>query len=186
MRMAGVFRRMTKWRAALVGAALGALATGTAWYFAPPQASQATGLSSRPQGAFPGLAIYGSDFLIPLNRLILTSVVSAEPPDENGDRGRNRPATVLVFGIREGERTRYFLASGIRETLNLDVKYLGTDIALESAAVAGNGYCLIEYSTGHDGVKHQCAAPQCLIVGSPPETKNDISQPLKLTSEEKF
>ena len=186
MGMAGVFRRAMKWRTALVGAVLGALAASAAWYFATPRAPQTIGLSSRPQGAFPELAIHERDFLIPLNRLVLTSFVFAESPDENGDWGRNRPATVLVFGIREGERTRYFLASGIQETLNIDVKYLGTDITLESAAVAGNGYCLIEYSTGHDGVKHQYAVPRCLIVGSPPETKNDISQSLKLTSEEKI
>lgn len=172
--------KLVKWRAALVGAALGALAASAVWY----HATRRTNFSSRPQGRFPGLEIGKDDFLIPLNRLILTPFVSAAPPDENGDWGRNRPATVLVFGIRESGVTKYFLASGIPETPNLDVKYLGTDITLGSFTVAGSGYHMIEYTTERDGLKHRSVTPRCLVVGSPPETKNDISQPLILAPAE--
>ena len=170
------------WREMFVGAVLGALAASAAWYCATRRAPQAVGLSSQPQGSFPGLKISGDDFLIPLNRLVLTSFVSAAA-DDNGDWGRNRPATVLVFGIREGESTKYFLASGIQGTANLGVKYLGTDITVEAARVAGNGYYMIEYSTEGDDRKHRSSAPLCLIVGAEPETENDISQPLKLASD---
>ena len=176
MRMSGFFRWVRKGRGAFVGAALGALAASAAWYCAALR----TNFSSQPQGSFPGLEIHENDFLIPLNRLILTPFVFADQPDENGDWGRNRPATVLVFGIREGESTKYFLASGIQETTNLAVSYLGENILLEAAGTAGNGHHVIEYSTARDGLKHRCVAPKCLIVGSAPEAVNDISQLLKL------
>ena len=130
----------------------------------------------RRQGCFPGSEIHDGAFLIPLNRLILTPFVSVAPPDENGDWGRNRPATALIFGIREGEHIKYFLASGIQGTTNLGVKYLGTDITIESVHVVGNGYYMVEYFSPHDGLKHQSFVPLSLIVGAPPEVKNDISQ----------
>ena len=169
------------WLAVLfVGAALGALAASAVWHRAARRSPQASGLSTQPQGSFPGLKISGNDFLIPLNRLVLTPFFSAYPDESSG---RNRPATVVVFGIREGECTKYFLVSGIQGTTNIGVKYLGADLSLESAAVTGNGYYTIEYSTWRDDLKHQSVAPLCLIVGAEPETKNDISQPLKLTSD---
>ena len=170
---------MMKWRLVLAGAALGALAASAVWY----RATRRTNFSSRPQGSFPGLAVYEGDFLIPLNRLILTSFVSADPPDDGGDRGRNRPATALVFGIREGEIIKYFLVSGIQGTTNLGAKYLGTDIAVEAVGVAGSGYCTVEYTTPRDGLKHRSCVPRAYIVGSAPEFADDISQPLELTSD---
>ena len=167
---------LEKWRSVFVGAFLGALAASAVWY----GATRRTNFSSRPQGRFPGLEIHEEDFLIPLNRLVLTSFVAAAPPDENGDWGRNRSATVLVFGIREGESTKYFLVSGIQGTTSLGAQYLGTDITLESAGPAGNGYYMVEYSAERDDRKHRSVTPRCLVVGSPPETRNDISQPLEL------
>ena len=168
------------WRGVFAGAVLGVLAASAVWY----PATRVTNFSSRAQGRFPGLAVDEGDFLIPLNRLILTAFVSAAPPDEHGDRGRNRPATVLVFGIREGESIKYFLVSGIQGTANLDVKYLGADITVTAAGVAGNGYYMIEYSAECDDRKHRSAVPLCLIVGSPPAAENDISQPLMLAPAE--
>ena len=172
------------WRGVLAGAVLGVLAASAVWFCLGRRSPRVTNFSSRPQGRFPGLAVHESDFLIPLNRLILTPFVSAAPPDESGDRGRNRPATVLVFGIREGECIKYFLVSGIQGTANLEVKYLGADITVTAAGVAGNGYHMIEYAVPHDARKHRSAVPLCLILGSPPEAKNDISQPLMLTPAE--
>lgn len=172
----------------LISATLGALAASAVWCgiglfakqkndIAAPAPSAATVFSSRRQGRFPGLKLYDFDFLIPLNRLILTQDVSVDPP---GNYGEGRPSSAFVFGIQEKNASKWFLASGIQNDIRgFELRYLGENIIVTGTSTKeGNGYYTVEYLFLSDEVKHQSSVSHAAICGEPPAMKNDVSESL--------
>lgn len=171
---------------------LGALAASIVWggvfYWAkqheatpvkaPAKTAASANYSSQPQGRFPGLKVYDFDFLIPLNRLILTPYVSVDPPD--GDYGKEgRPSSAFVFGIQEKRGTKWFLASGIQDTSAIELRYLGENIIIGGTTTKkGNGYYTVEYRFLEDDRKHESCVSHAYIYGEPPKMENDVSEGL--------
>ena len=176
----------------LISAMLGALAASTVWggvfYWAkrheatpvkaPAKTAASANYSSQPQGKFPGFKVYDFDFLIPLNRLILTQYVSVDPPD--GDYGKEgRPSSAFVFGIQEKRGTKWFLASGIQDTSAIELRYLGENIIIDGTTTKkGNGYYTVKYWFLKDKRKHESCVSHAYVYGEPPKMENDVSESL--------
>lgn len=91
--------------------------------------------STQPQGQFPGLKVYDSDFLIPLNRLELTEHVLVDDPDERYGSSE-APFTAMLFRIREPDQCQYFMISGPQWRNLREIKYLGADIDIRQVKEA--------------------------------------------------
>lgn len=123
--------------------------------------------SSETNGNFPGLKLYDTDFLVPLNRLAFTRHVMVDDPDENYGSG-NAPMVAFLFRIFDkGEKCHYFLASGpLRRSIS-SVVYLGENIDDLEVKVAGNGYWLATYKD-KNGKSGSAFVPISYICGSDP------------------
>ncbi|MBO4631251.1 MAG: hypothetical protein J5858_04940 [Lentisphaeria bacterium] len=174
----------------LISATLGALAASAVWCGIGLFAKQKNGiaataplvtkvLSSQRQGRFPGLKLYDFDFLIPLNRLILTQYVSVDPPD--GDYGKEgRPSSAFVFGIQEKNTSKWFLASGIQNDIRgFELRYLGENIIIDdTTSKKGNGYYTVKYQFLKSDRQHESCVSHASICGEPPKMENDVSESL--------
>ncbi|MBO4545270.1 MAG: hypothetical protein J5773_05765 [Verrucomicrobia bacterium] len=86
--------------------------------------------SSVAQGNFPGLKLYNTDFLVPLNRVILTKYVYFDDPEENyGTAGA--PGFSFMFAVSEKGKDHYFLTSALQGNLVNELVYLGENIDIK-------------------------------------------------------
>ena len=93
---------------------------------------------------FPGLRLYNTDFLVPLNRLTVTGhAVFDDPAGDYGSGGM--PMYAFLFRIEDKGGDSYFLTAGQQWRPVSELVYLGKDIAIEKVAPAGNGFLLAVY-----------------------------------------
>lgn len=134
--------------------------------------------SARAQGRFPGLALRSNDFLIPLNRLLVTQHVYFDDPDEFYGSG-GHPMYALLFGISEGDKVHYFLTSGREEHEIGDLVYLGEDIEVDKIGPEGNGWWMATYKDRH-GLTGKGVVALQTILGEEPVRDFGIAQPILL------
>ena len=86
--------------------------------------------SSVAQGNFPGLKLYNTDFLVPLNRVILTKYVYFDDPEEDY-RTAGAPEFSFMFAVSEKGKDHYFLTSSFQGNLVNELVYLGENIDIK-------------------------------------------------------
>ena len=134
--------------------------------------------SAMPDKNFPGLKLLSTDFLVPLNRLLVTEHVLIDDPNESYGSG-GAPMYAFLFGIHEGDSIHYFLTSGIQNRQIGDLVYLGKDIDLEKIEPAGNGYWMATYKDRDQKVGQGFVAASALL-GSEPVDDTGIAQSIVL------
>ena len=132
--------------------------------------------SSKPQGYFPGIKLYNTDFLIPLNRMTLTRYVCFDDPDESYGSG-NAPCFGFLFIIEEKGKRQYFMTSAQQDKTVWDLVYLGENIDIEKAEL-DNGYYVVSYKNQNGQRGNGCVAVS-RIVGNFPVEDPGVAQELE-------
>lgn len=140
--------------------------------------------STLPDKEFPGLKLYSTDFLIPLNRLYITRHIYVDDPDGFYGSG-GRPMCACVFGVQEKGDTHYFLAGADQDGEAGPFVYLGLNIDIEKVEPAGNGYWLVTYKDKQGRVGRGYVPIQG-IVGADPVSDMGIAQPLSMNPLAKY
>lgn len=134
--------------------------------------------STLPDKEFPGLKLYNTDFLIPLNRLYITRHIFVDDP--NGYYGSGgRPMCACVFGVHDHDGIDYFLAGAGQDWWAGPFVYLGKNINIENVDLAGNGYWLVTCKDKQGRVGRGYVPIQG-IAGVDPVSDMGIAQPLSM------
>ena len=140
--------------------------------------------SALPDKNFPGLKLRTTDFLIPLNRLLVTEHVHVDDPNEFYGSG-GHPMYAFLFGIHEGNSVQYFMVSGLQGQKICDLVYLGKDICIEKVEKAGNGYWMATYKDQNGKIGRGFVSISA-ICGEDPVKDIGIAQPIHLDPVSKY
>ena len=161
-----------KKRGLLVGAAtfLAVIAVFAVGWFCGSRSGgmPARGFRVPGQGSFPGFRIADYEFAVPLPRLELTALASADDPDGFYGSG-NAPVTALVFRVREGDEHHYFACSGVQGRPVIDFQYLGRNLDLRGWQPDGAGFLKVDFFRPGGVAASAWLAVSC-ITGSQPES----------------
>lgn len=123
---------------------------------------------------YPGMKLYNTDFLIPLNRLEFTEYGFFDDPKEDYGSG-NAPMSAVLFRIREKGKYHYFMSAGRQWGEMSKIVYLGENIDIEKVKHAGNGYVMATYKDGK-GRNGNAFVPVSYITGSAPTDNIGVAQ----------
>jgi hypothetical protein len=132
--------------------------------------------SSQPQGRYPGIKLYNTDFLVPLNRITLTRYAFFDDPDGFYGSG-GAPCMGGMFIIEEKGKRQYFMTSAQQEQTVWDVVYLGEDIDIEKAEMDA-GFYVIDYKN-RNGQKGNACVAAGRITGEYPVEDPGVAQKLE-------
>lgn len=131
--------------------------------------------SSQPQGRYPGIKLYNTDFLVPLNRMTLTRYAFFDDPDGFYGSG-GAPCVGFLFIIEEKRKHQYFLTSAMQGKTVWDLVYLGEDINIEKTEI-DKGFYVIHYKN-RNGQKGDAYVAASRIVGNEPVEDPGVAQNL--------
>ena len=134
--------------------------------------------SATPDKNFPGLKLYNTDFLIPLNRLQITKYFVFDDPKANYGSG-GHPMWNFIFSVEEKAKRHYFLAHGAIGYSVGQFTYLGEDITVEKIKESGDGYQIIIYKD-KNGKQGGEVVPLQRILPEEPAVTRGIAQELSL------
>ena len=110
--------------------------------------------SAQSDESFPGLKLYDTDFLIPLNRMVITGYSTIDDPKADYGSG-NAPVNVIMFGIREKDETHYFLTSALQNEVFCELFYLGKNISVENREDL-DGWAIVTYKDDAGKIGKAC------------------------------
>ncbi len=123
--------------------------------------------SSQPQGRYPGIKLYNTDFLVPLNRMTLTKYVYFDDPDGFYGSG-NAPGFGFLFIIEEKGKRQYFLTSALQGKTVWDLVYLGENIDIEKGESI-NGFYVVSYKNRNGQKGDACVTTSRITARCPVE-----------------